>query len=594
MKHYFYFLLLTVCILLCGNVLPAQDNIRRSSARGKIEDAHSNGQLSRDAYLLHLLYNITDRTQLDKQFQEDIAGVEKCGTSIALHLRSEKESASPFVQTEIGKFLARPSKQKFFDTPGGKFRINYDTTGTHAVYQPTVDVNPQNGVPDYVDRTGEIFDRVWKFEIDTLGYDAPAPDGSAGGGSNRYDIYLHKNSGAYGVTYTETFISGYLGRGGWSSYIHVDPAYEGFGYPDRTMPMKVTAAHEFHHAVQFVYNANAGAWLMEITATWMEDIAYDAINDYYLYLNDGTGMFQQPNLSLETENGAHEYSACLFDHYISENYGVNAVRKIWEKTIGAVPAAIAADSALAAYGTTLADVYAGYCVWNYFTGSRANNSHPHYSEATSYPQTKLHRRIIALPFDSTNEALPQIQHLGAYNLKIIGSHQTGTFELHFDDISGSLYKGKIIRDSARNYKSMNVDLSVGASISNWQNVDSIIFIPANVDAYGAGFFFGYGGTFTPSGVSENGGVPKEFLLQQNYPNPFNPSTIIHYTLAQESSVQLTVFNLAGQEIATLRNEKNPAGEYAIRWEPQGLSSGVYFYKLQTEYFTDVKKMILMK
>ncbi len=592
MKHNFY--LLSLFFLLCGSASFAQESIRRSSARGTIDEAHIAGQLSHDAYLLHLLYNITDRTQLDRQFQENISSVEKCGTSTAIKLRDEKNSASPFVQNEIAKFLARPSKQKFFDTPGGKLRINYDTTGTHSVYQPTVDINPQNGVPDYVDRTGEIFDRVWKFEIDTLGYDAPAPDGSAGGGSNRYDIYLHKNSGAYGVTFTETFISGYLGRGGWTSYIHVDPAYDGFGYPDRTLPMKVTAAHEFHHAVQFVYNANAGVWLMEITATWMEDIAYDAINDYYFYLNDGTGMFQQPHLSLETENGAHEYSACLFNHYISENYGVNAVRKIWEETIGAVPAAIAVDSAMASYGTTLADVYAGYCVWNYFTGNRANSSHAHYSEASIYPQTKILRRIIAVPFDSTNEALPQLQHFGAYNLKIISSHQVGTFELHFDDISGSMYKGKIITDSARNYKSFNVDLSLGASIPNWQHIDSIIFIPANVDEAGGGFFFGYSGAFTPSGVTENGGVPREFLLKQNFPNPFNPATILHYALAMESNVQLTVFNIAGQEIATLLSEKKPAGEYAIRWEPQGLPSGIYFYKLQTENFTDVKKMVLMK
>jgi len=280
MKHTIIFLSI---ILLSTSILFSEENRPRTSVRGKIEEAYKNGKLSHDEYVLNLLYNIVDRTKLNKEFQEEIPGIEKCGTSTMLKLREESKVTSSFVQSEVQKVLTRVSTQKYYDSPSGHFRIHYDTSGTQAVYQPTVDVNPQNGVPDYVDRTAEIFDRVWGIEIgvDSLGYDAPAPDSIVGGGLNLYDIYMHHESGAYGVTYNETFNQSYLGRGGWTSYIHVDPNYDGFGYPDRTDPMKVTAAHEFFHAIQFVYNANAGSWFLEISSTWMEDMVYNSINDYY-------------------------------------------------------------------------------------------------------------------------------------------------------------------------------------------------------------------------------------------------------------------------------------------------------------------------
>jgi len=566
--------------------------------RGKIEDAYKSGKLSHDEYVLNLLFNIVDRTKLDKEFQEEIPGIEKCGTSTFLKLREENKTASSFVQNEINKVVARPTKQKYLDSPKGYFRIHFDTSGTHAVYLPSIDTLPQNGIPDYVDRTSEIFDRVWEYEIDTLGYDPPAPDGASGGGMNLFDIYLHKNAGAYGVTYTETFFPGYLGRGGYSSYIHVDPAYQGFGYPDRTLPMKVTAAHEFFHAIQFVYNANAGSWLLEITATWMEDIVYDDIDDYSrFYLNVPSGVFLAPHNSLLLEDGAHEYSACIFAHHVSESYGVSAIHKVWEETIGGVSGEIALDSALTSYGTNLADVYANYCVWNYFTGSRANTNLPHYSEGASYPQTLIHRRTTNIPFELTNEALAPLSALGAYNLKIIGNHLSGSLDMTFGDPIGNPYRGKFILDSARNYSLLSFDISSGEgsiSLPQWQNVDSIIFIPAFVATNGSGVLFGYNGSIAPSGVSNNNGIPLEYSLKQNFPNPFNPATTIHFALPEKSFVTLNVFNVLGEHIATLLSEQRTAGVHSVRWEPNNLQSGVYFYKLQTEKFSSVKKLMLVK
>ncbi|MCU0644255.1 MAG: T9SS type A sorting domain-containing protein [bacterium] len=89
-------------------------------------------------------------------------------------------------------------------------------------------------------------------------------------------------------------------------------------------------------------------------------------------------------------------------------------------------------------------------------------------------------------------------------------------------------------------------------------------------------------------------VTKSFSLSQNYPNPFNPSTRIKYQLATASHVVLTIYNLAGQEIATLVNKFQSTGEHEVTWQSKGLPSGLYFYKIQAGEYSETKKLILQK
>ncbi|MBI4536162.1 MAG: T9SS type A sorting domain-containing protein [Ignavibacteriae bacterium] len=89
-------------------------------------------------------------------------------------------------------------------------------------------------------------------------------------------------------------------------------------------------------------------------------------------------------------------------------------------------------------------------------------------------------------------------------------------------------------------------------------------------------------------------LPEKTALLQNYPNPFNPSTTIGYDLARDGFVSLKVFNVIGEEVASLVNEEKPAGEHAIMWIPQSLASGVYFYRLQSGSFVESRKLLLLK
>jgi len=88
--------------------------------------------------------------------------------------------------------------------------------------------------------------------------------------------------------------------------------------------------------------------------------------------------------------------------------------------------------------------------------------------------------------------------------------------------------------------------------------------------------------------------PSTFTLEQNYPNPFNPSTTIKFQVPNSSFVNLKVYDILGNEVATLVNEEKPSGTYEVSFDAKGLSSGIYFYKLQAGSFVETRKMILMK
>jgi len=102
----------------------------------------------------------------------------------------------------------------------------------------------------------------------------------------------------------------------------------------------------------------------------------------------------------------------------------------------------------------------------------------------------------------------------------------------------------------------------------------------------------------PVGV-ENGNdfsIPSEFGLNQNYPNPFNPSTVIEFKLPVSSIVSLRIYDVTGKEVVSLLNDFKEAGNHKVNFEASkyGLSSGVYFYTLSANEFTQTKSMILLK
>jgi hypothetical protein len=102
------------------------------------------------------------------------------------------------------------------------------------------------------------------------------------------------------------------------------------------------------------------------------------------------------------------------------------------------------------------------------------------------------------------------------------------------------------------------------------------------------------GDFLTTGIAGDDPLILTYSLEQNYPNPFNPGTTIKWQLPVSSPVTLTVYNIAGQKVATLIDDIQAAGSHSVEWSATDMASGVYFYHLETKGFSEIKKMILMK
>jgi hypothetical protein len=213
-----------------------------------------------------------------------------------------------------------------------------------------------------------LMNNVWHYEVDKLGYLPPLSDGQRGGDA-RYDVYLKElfDQGLYGLSVPERpsaadprLYSGYL-------VIDNDFARSQFGAkPIETA--RVTAAHEFFHAIQFRYDVIEDRWLMESSATWMEDQFADESNDNRQYLT--FGQLAHPNAPLDTyrSDGFQQYGNWPFYEYLSEHYGRGIVRSIWDQA-AAFPggghqfSAHAVRNALRSHGGLTA-VFARYAAGN--------------------------------------------------------------------------------------------------------------------------------------------------------------------------------------------------------------------------------------
>jgi hypothetical protein len=275
-------------------------------------------------------------------------------------------------------------------------------------HKPSLDdTAPADGIPDWVALTSAVLDEVWAFEVDGYGYRAPKSDLSStnNGGDAKLDVYLADLGpvGLFGYCTTDdpnaldqnyTFFD-------FSAYCVLDNDYVGYGYADTTEPLKVTAAHEFFHAVQFAYDAADDGFFHEGTATWMEDEVYDAINDNLFYL--GTSPLAQPTVPLDRSTGLRVYGTWIFWRFLAEYIGANdgggstdpdptIIRDIWERADGSAvgpddysvraTARAIANRSLQGTPWRFRWAFADFAVWNARPGA-------FYDEGGSYPAAAI-------------------------------------------------------------------------------------------------------------------------------------------------------------------------------------------------------------
>lgn len=321
----------------------------------------------------------------------------KCGTSDLLYARLHWNELSVQKRTAIQKIVSRPVTQTQRLSRSGRFSIHYDVTGDHAPSLITSGPNSQkipNSLEQYVDSVGASFDFAWKLQIDTLGYLAPPSDGTQGGGPE-YDIYIQSlGAGDFGYTWgwedpSNHVISGI--RTTSSTYIVVDNAFLGFRTPGMD-GLRITAAHEFHHACQignYGYWTNLPNWdfyFYELSAVYMERVAYRDSRDYYYDLPNYLQRFRDSqNRSLSFSTSQYPgYERSIWAQYLSQRFGRDVIRQIWMGVMSD-PVLVSTGKVLQRFGTSLESEFAQFSFWNYYTADRAQPG-KYYDDAAHWPR----------------------------------------------------------------------------------------------------------------------------------------------------------------------------------------------------------------
>jgi len=382
------------------------------SSLGKVQAAYTAGEIDYEEYLLLKYYAIFKPEKLPERYKSVISLPPiKSATPLILEIRKNWTKLSPRTQSELEWVFKRPVDPsggwdnnqhplpQLYTSPSGRFVIHWTngTDGGLVTDAPPLADSDRDNVPDYIENLAEIFDHVWATEITTYGYHQPPSDAAEPNDENnrnpndKYDVFVYDlNDYAYGYTIPEQK-SFFHQHGSSYSYIEVDNDYRGFRGDNPNTPvierqlqnMQVTAAHEFFHAIQFYYDCGEELWWMEATAVWMEDEVYDAVNDYLQYINESNGYpigdpryvpawVDNPDVSLTTTNGWHEYGNCIFAKFLSEKKGTEIIKDIWEE-MASTDGITAIDNVLKdKYSTDFKTVFSEFIVTNIL-----NNLHNH-------------------------------------------------------------------------------------------------------------------------------------------------------------------------------------------------------------------------
>ncbi len=314
-----------------------------------------------------------------------------CLSLVILEGINNKNRLTPRLQKVLKTYDERPTLS--FSASSAHFRFHYDKTGDDAV--PSTDSN-NNNIPDYVEFMAAEFENVYEKEIENLAFVAPPSDGEEGGGNGSYDVYISNiDAGTYGYVSPETTIgdnpnSSATETQASTSWMAMRNNYEDFGVQEDAI--KVTAAHEFFHAIQMGYNANSpSAFAFEGSASWMEEEVYPRIDDNFQYLES---IFGSPDVAVNydftddndpdfNDFSTQWYGSWIFFQYVGENYGKAVIKTFWEN-LRAKTELEALNSALLTKNITVATAFEDFFVANIVLSASSSAKPYIYARAADY------------------------------------------------------------------------------------------------------------------------------------------------------------------------------------------------------------------
>lgn len=502
----------------------------------------------------------------------------KCGT-----FRHIEQRRNPLTGQIIASDDGRPETTHSYISKSNLFKIHYDIAGVNAV--DLTDLN-QNGVPDYIDSVAYYFDYVYDIEVNQLGYHSPYPDDGSSG-SEHYDVFVIELGlgingwNFYGECVPENAKIPIEKATKYYSFIRIDNNFselDKFENDDNKlqktyttngiMGLKITAAHELHHAIQFGYGDNDNIFsIMEMVSVYMENRCFPESSDFTGYVrrtfkNQSTYPFGNGR----ADNG---YGFGIYYHFISQKFGEETIRRQWELIEEGLQRYMALDSTLKEKGSSLKDSWNEFLAWIY--------------NGTLSIDWKYFTKVKALPLLVFNQ----------------------TVELTKDEyfeISGQLQPYEI-RPIRYRVKKDNI----------FDTPDTLDFMFSNTDSYSiftqtlelSDYSFSYPSNAFPSkpicdkyySISSNKNINdtafcrggyQTVSAEKPYPSPFklNYDDILHFpappNVLYGSKVLLQIFSIDNVELwsetkkIVLHNSKRVAD---VEFNTLNLGSGVYLYRI---------------
>jgi hypothetical protein len=394
----------------------------------------------------------------------------RCFTPYLIEFQDVIEGSSP-ESKKIAEYLNPSTTNSFqyYDSPSGKFRLRYVTSGTDSV---SVIDSTGSGIPDYIEKAALYADSTWNYLVGTLGFEDPIS-----GSISQFEIRFRKFSGIYGQ-----YPIG-------ASYFEVHSTFVGF--PANQDPegnilgaLKATIAHEFKHAIQYKTNrfrGNAGTFnWVELDATMTEEVVFSTAKDYLNYLNNSASIFGVVN-----PYTPRAYYQAPFGLFYGERFGEDFWVDTWReiRTNNYMLVFDAMRNVLQTRGFDFDEEFLRNMTWHYASGARSAEAFG-FNDRSFYPNIKITENLakIAPSYASTRSLLP---------------YSTRFFEIQPD----GLLTGPAVVGLTRNNDALiasivayNLDNSIEKHVlsganragfdgvrltTNWENVSRIGIIVAN-------------------------------------------------------------------------------------------------------------------
>ena len=520
----------------------------------------------------------------------------RCGTPYLL--QAMDAASEPSTETQRLKLVQRRSTQHSLLTPSGHFRVHYDTEGSDAV-DPTDD--DANGIPDYIDLAATVLDSTWELEVEQLGYNPPPSDNGLGGGEE-YDVYvIDLGHGGCGFS-TPIYGCAYPGSSNavTHSHLEIDNNFTDSSYVQTRGldALRVTIAHEFHHAIQFGYYAGRdGRWWQESTSTWMEEVAYPHIDDYLQYLPHFLSI---PHRALNSNaNDSHIYGTAIFSHFLDQHYGRDLNRLIWEELKERQSVNLDHfDRVIRRVEPGGLGVAVGeFAVWNYFTGRRHRRGF--YAEGDKYPLVPTHDLAVAAKAVVRDSSL--LDATGSNYLRLAPQLRPGGVTLAFESSRGAWRRHLLL--IAPDSIAVRPVAEPTVRVIDWDQYEEIVLVISSAEDHGVAYPYQVSVEFDPDLTDARAALAT--LFEPSYPNPFrlgqHQQTHLVFDLAAPSTqTRLSIFSTNGDLVWWKDLGPRAAREnHMVPWDGRNaagkfVASGIYHLLLEADGQTALHRLAVVR